>query len=92
MRTIRVLAILEAATITGPTKNLLEFARWARTENPAAVEVAIATFQRAGASDVFLRAARDMGIPVEPIPERGRYDRSVVARAMRIAEVRFQLE
>ncbi|HEY4360931.1 MAG TPA: glycosyltransferase family 4 protein [Bryobacteraceae bacterium] len=81
MQPLRVLAILEATTITGPAKNLLEFARLAREErfDPRA-EVAIATFRREGDSNVFLDAAAQAGVTVHAIPERGRFDRSVIPR------------
>jgi glycosyltransferase involved in cell wall biosynthesis len=80
MPTLRLLAIIEAATITGPAKNLLQFAKLARsTSFDPAVEVSIAVFQRPGAPQLFLDTARQAGIPVHTIPERGRFDRSVVA-------------
>jgi len=80
MKSIRLLAIIEASTITGPAKNLLEFARTARSgEAGPAVEVSIAVFRRPGEPDLFLRAARQLSIPVDPIAESGRFDRSVMA-------------
>lgn len=79
MKTIRVLAILEASTVTGPAKNLLEFARLARDPRfDPRVEVTIAIFRREGDSRVFLDAAEAAQVPVQTIPERGRFDRSVI--------------
>jgi glycosyltransferase involved in cell wall biosynthesis len=75
---------MESASVGGPAKNLIEFARQAGT-----VDLRIATFQRGAAlpPSAFVEAARDAGIPVEVIAERGRFDfgvlpqlRSVVAR------------
>ena len=75
MKPLRLLAILEAATVTGPAKNLLQFAQTAR---PLGVEVTIATFHRPGDPQVFQEAARRAGVPVELIEERGRFDRTVI--------------
>lgn len=83
MRPIRVLAILEATTVTGPAKNLLEFAHLARDPgpNPAIdppVEVSIATFRRPGDSTVFEQAAGAAGVAVHTVAESGAFDRSVL--------------
>jgi len=79
MKSIRLLAIVEANTITGPAKNLLQFARMARSgESVPAVEVSIAVFQRRGEPDLFIQAAGQMSIPVYPIAEAGRFDRTVI--------------
>ena len=81
MNPIRVLAVLEATTITGPAKNLLEFARLAGEDrfDPSG-EVSIAVFRREGDSGVFLDAAAEAGVTVHQIPERGRFDRGVIPR------------
>lgn len=78
--TIRLLAIIEAFTITGPAKNLLQFAELARSrrEGPS-VEVHAAVFQRPGSPTLFLETARERGLPVHVIPETGTFDRSVLA-------------
>jgi glycosyltransferase involved in cell wall biosynthesis len=79
MKPIRLLAIIEASTITGPAKNVLQFARLARSgELAPPVEVSVAVFQRAGQPDLFLQTARQSSLPVYPIPEKGRFDRAVV--------------
>ncbi len=71
---LRLLAILEAYSITGPAKNLLEFARLA----PAfGIHTTIATFTRDSAPTLFTETARSLGVPVELIPERGPLDSSV---------------
>ena len=79
MESIKVLAIIEAAEITGPAKNLLQFARtaYATTDGPA-VHVSIGVFQRPDAPDVFLQAAGASSIPIYPIAERHRFDRRVI--------------
>jgi glycosyltransferase involved in cell wall biosynthesis len=74
MKTIRLLAILEATTITGPAKNLLQFAQCARGH----VEVTIAVFRREGESNLFIETAGRLAIPVHALPEAGRFDRTVI--------------
>lgn len=86
MKQIRLLAFLEATSITGPAKNLLEFARIARDTSDSPVEVSIATYRRHGDSDVFLNAAEHASIPIYPIAERGRFDRSVLGSMRSLAE------
>ena len=46
------------------------------------IELSLVTFDRAGASAEFVAAARELGLEVDVIPERGRFDRSVI-RALR---------
>ncbi|MCX6615979.1 MAG: glycosyltransferase [Acidobacteria bacterium] len=81
---LRVLALLEASTVTGPAKNLMEFARRARRAEGAlpAVDVAIATYLRGAAPEPnpFMRAAQEAGLAVEVIPERRRFDLGVLAQ------------
>lgn len=78
MKPISLLAILEATTITGPAKNLLQFAQCARGR----VDVAIAVFRREGQSNLLLETAGRLAIPVHALPEAGRFDRTVI-RALR---------
>ena len=47
MSPIRVSALMEAATVTGPAKNLLQFAQAARPE----IDLSIVTFVRLPAVD-----------------------------------------
>ena len=75
---IRVVAIMEAYTVTGPAKNLIRFAQKARvpdSELPP-VELSITTFHRpvarqtaAHPSNQFINAARAAGIEVDVIAE-----------------------
>lgn len=73
---IRVVAMIEASAVTGPAKNLIEFAIRAR---PAA-DVSIVTFQRGldTPPNAFQRAASRAGIPVDTVFERRRFDTAVV--------------
>ena len=79
---MKLLAILEASTVTGPAKNLLQFAQLAR---PMGVNVDIATFHRTGDSEVFMQAAARAGVTVHRIEEQGRFDRSVVPALQELA-------
>ena len=83
MSRLRLLAIIEAHSITGPAKNLLEFARLARE---AGVETTIATFTRGASNNLFIDTAREGGFPVEVIPESGLYDRSVIRNLSQLVE------
>jgi glycosyltransferase involved in cell wall biosynthesis len=74
-RSLHLLAVIEAKTITGPAKNLLDFVRVAASDG---VRTTIATFVRSEGGDLFLDSLRKNGIPVETIPERGAYDREAI--------------
>ncbi len=86
---IRVLSIIEAETITGPVKNLLEFCRQAREPQPGVphVEVAFATYRRGQvtAYDDFVAATRELHLQCEIIPEGFRLDPRVIPWLRRIA-------
>jgi len=76
---IRLLAVIEASTITGPAKNLLQFAHLARSRGDGpVVELAIAVFQRPNASTLFLDTARNLAIPIHAIRENRAFDLSVM--------------
>lgn len=86
MKSIRLLAIVEATTITGPAKNLLQFAQCARSgQVEPAVEVLIAVYQRGAGTNQFIDTARHCSIPVYPIAEGARFDRAVLARLPALA-------
>ena len=84
MKPLRLLAIIEARTLTGPAKNLLEFARRAKAHG---VETSIATFTRGEDSNFFVQTARRDSIPVFTIPERGRFDRVVIRTLTELVSV-----
>jgi len=77
---IRVLALVETTKVSGPAKNLLQFAQLARQgmEGIPRVEVELAVFWRTGDSPVFVDSAAAAGVRVHRIPEKGRFDRSVM--------------
>ena len=85
---MKILSMIEATTVTGPAKNLLNFCRLLRSpgfcrDGVPQIEVSIVTFDRvAGNGDAtansFVAAARDSGITVDVITERFRFDRGVI--------------
>lgn len=83
---IRVLSIMEAAFVTGPAKNLIEFAQCSRP----LVDLRTATYQRgplAGADhNPYVQAARLAGMEVSIIAENGRFDRAVLANLAAILD------
>ena len=90
--TIRVLALMEASSVGGPPKNLIEFAKRAKEprEGLPRVELAIATFQRgSGPPNAFVTAARDAGIEVFVLSEKRRFDSAPLAQ-LRAAVAAFK--
>ncbi len=84
MNALRLLAIIEAHSITGPAKNLLEFAGLAKAQG---VETVIATFTRRGTEqNLFLDTVRQRGIRLEVIAERRSWDPAVLPALRRLAE------
>lgn len=81
---MKVLAVIEAATVTGPARNLLEFGELAKGK----VELLILTFRRGAASadDPFLSAVRESGLAVEVVGESGAGDLRPRHRIAEIAE------
>jgi glycosyltransferase involved in cell wall biosynthesis len=79
--TLKVLALVEAKTVTGPAKNLIRFCQMIQADPAAGLTISIAAFHRqtpAGSdSNAFLDAVRAAGIELDVIPERGRFDSSI---------------
>ncbi len=75
---ISILAILEATSLTGPAKNLLQFAESVRAGTPesALVQLRVATYRRPGQPETndFLSAAANIGLPCETIHENSALD------------------
>jgi glycosyltransferase involved in cell wall biosynthesis len=81
---------MEAASLTGPAKNLIGFCRWLCSAEGARtrLSVAIATFDRnarANQADSFVGAARAAGIDTHIIHERYRFDPGVIPQLREIA-------
>jgi hypothetical protein len=79
---IKILSVIEATTVTGPAKNLLNFCRLMQSpefvvDGKPLVEVSIVTFHRGEPSatpNAFVAAARKLGINVDVINERFRFE------------------
>jgi glycosyltransferase involved in cell wall biosynthesis len=80
MNSIRVMALLEARSVTGSAKAVLEFAREAIRSRPGTprVELYIVTFRRGGNEDSLINAIRDLRIPLDIVGERRRFDTGII--------------
>jgi glycosyltransferase involved in cell wall biosynthesis len=96
---MKVLSIIEATTVTGPAKNLLNFCRLMQSPEFAAdrkppVEVSIITFHRGSGNsqhsspNAFVKTAHEMGIAVDVITERFRFNPDVVKQLRAIVAQR----
>src|ERR1035437_9444993 len=88
MTPLRRLAIMEASSVTGPAKNLLELARLATALN---ISTTIATFTRGEPDTQFTRAVREAasshaGITLETIAESGAFDPSTLCALRALAQ------
>lgn len=95
IRPIKLLCVIEATTVNGPAKNLLNFCRLMRSpefcpDGAPRVDVSIVTFHRlsgrpmTGENDAapnsFVATARELGIAVDVITERFRFDPQVLSQ------------
>jgi glycosyltransferase involved in cell wall biosynthesis len=77
---MKLLAVIEASSVTGPAKNLIDFAKLARAL-PAdqRIETSVATFEREAdrqaGPNAFLEALDEAGIPSFTILQNSRLDR-----------------
>ncbi len=86
---IRILALLEAVTVTGPAKNLFRFVETARELEPGAIELSLAVFRRPPVEDdPLMQAASEAGIETDIVPERGRLDSNRVIELRVLAGIR----
>jgi len=86
---IRVLAMMEAASVTGPAKNLIGFGQWLNTPEGlrTGVRMSFATFDRnarADKADSFIGTARAAGIDTHVIQEKRRFSVDVIPQLRRI--------
>lgn len=82
-RVIRVLSLMEATTVTGPAKNVIEFARSASqgTGVGVRVETSFVTFCRKGATtNGFIEAVKAAGLHVDVVHERRALDLGVISQ------------
>lgn len=83
---IRVLTLIENATVTGPARNVIEFGRMAARAKAGlpAVEVTIVTYQRGPDESQLALAAIQAGLAVATIAERRRWDTQVFAQLRQV--------
>jgi glycosyltransferase involved in cell wall biosynthesis len=78
---IRALVMLEAHSITGPAKAILEFAREAhRHSSETNIELSIVTFGRSQVGNSLTEAILKAGIELDVVLERRRFDRDVITQ------------
>lgn len=80
---MRVVALMEAYTVTGPAKNLLRFCRMAHQQAAPDCDISLITFVRskangASASNRFIDEAREAGAHIDIVTEGGPYDLRVI--------------
>jgi len=90
---IKILAVVEATTVNAVAKNMFEFHRAAnelaqQSAGFPVIELSLVTFDRGNNSAEFVAAARELELEVDVIPERGRFDRSVIRILRKIVEQR----
>jgi hypothetical protein len=89
---MKLLTIIEARTVTGPAKNLITFCQSARHHSFSGlpfIETSITTFRRASADDsanAFIERALDLGVRVDLIEERFRFDHRIIEELKKVAE------
>src|ERR1051326_8040254 len=88
MSPIRVTALLDAYTVTGPAKNFLRFCALARERAAGVCEMSLITVVRHGARDVatnpFICGALAIPIKVDVISESRRFDPNVIPQIRRL--------
>jgi glycosyltransferase involved in cell wall biosynthesis len=90
---IKLLAVVEATTVNAIAKNIFEFHRAAnelaqQSAGFPVIELSLVTFDRNNNSAEFVSAARALELEVDVIPERGRFDRSVIRTLRKIVAQR----
>ena len=85
--TIRVLALMESSCVTGPAKNLIEFAIRAACRRQNRANITVVTFQRGQrVRNTFVEACRKAGVSVHVIREQFRFDVAALSQLQRLIE------
>jgi len=89
-RAIRVLAILQATSITGSAKSVLEFAQEATSSRGSApaVELSIVALSRSPEHNAFTAAVQHANIAFDIVVERGKFDRRVISELQALIRTR----
>lgn len=90
---IKILALVESTTVNAVAKNMFEFHRAAKelaqqSAGFPVIKLSLVTFDRGNNSAEFVSAARELELEVDVIPERGRFDRSVIRTLRKVVEQR----
>jgi glycosyltransferase involved in cell wall biosynthesis len=93
--TLKIMSVVEAGTITGPAKNLLDFHASSTPQDTCRVELSFVTYHRSRAPiaadeapNEFVARSRAAGIPVDVIPERFPFDSRVITALRRLSAKR----
>jgi glycosyltransferase involved in cell wall biosynthesis len=80
MDRIRVLAMLEARSLSGSAKAVLEFAKEAAHGYPdlPKIDLSIVTFDRGQGESYLTKTIRELSIPLYVVLEHGRFDANVI--------------
>ena len=90
-RPIRVVALMEANSVTGPAKNVIEFARRSSRSGSCdgPLDLTLIAFVRGDERrNAFVTAAREAGLMVDVIQERFAFDIGVIPQLRRIVAER----
>src|ERR1700676_5088634 len=89
-RSIRVLAMLEATSVSGSAKAVLEFAREASRKQSESIkiDVTILTFSRSRAENKLTEAIRNAGIELDVVSENGLFDRGIIPQLQVLTRMR----
>lgn len=88
-RAVRVLAFMETSRVSGPAKNLIEFAQNAvNAQSCLQIHFSVATFRRGNlpSSDEFTASCAQAGIRVHVIRERFLFDTAIIRAMRRVVE------
>lgn len=89
IRPTRVVAVMEATSITGPAKNVIEFAIRAAKRPANRFELSVIAFTRGNEHhNGFVSAARAAGVIVDVIHERFAFDLQIIPQLCAIVEAR----
>jgi glycosyltransferase involved in cell wall biosynthesis len=90
VNTIRVVAMLEAHSITGTAKGVLEFAKEAANgySGLPKIDLSILTFDRGQGENYLTKAIHDIGTPLDIVSERHRFDTNVIPQLQAAVEKR----
>jgi glycosyltransferase involved in cell wall biosynthesis len=81
---MRLMAFIEAYTLTGPARNLLRFCRLASAEATNDCDISLVTFVRSTngqpRTNAFIDEARASGLRIQIVTERGAFDTGVIGQ------------